>query len=340
MPIKRVIIDKATRLYQMPPDILDFVRTARKTRLIRKTETIDLASFHWPLAFDSDDVLAAGDLEPAGNSLIGSLEEEIAAWMAARHRVRLLPGKEIYVGGSVADLVYRLALALIDFGDIAFVPELGVPLYRQAVTAFGGEPVKYGIASDNNWLPTFERVQTRLGRVATSLFLNSPHDPTGATLTERELTDLVGIAARENILLINDATHQGIPERLPASLLSVDGGKKTGVEIYSLPHLAGMPHVPLGFVIGNRDVIRILREVDAVYPRYLPAFHVRMATEALGRYPSDSLRSLRKSIHQATAESNQLLDKLSLEKAGLDGVPFVWARMERRSNSVAAARML
>ncbi len=52
----------------------------------------------------------------------------------------------------------------------------------------------------NNWRPDFERINTRMGRVARLLFLNSPHNPTGAELSEKELANLVWLAGKENTL--------------------------------------------------------------------------------------------------------------------------------------------
>jgi aspartate/methionine/tyrosine aminotransferase len=340
MAVKKVLLDKANRFYQMPPAILDFVRADRKVRTFKRTETIDLANFVWPVPFDGEQGFQVQSLRAAPPERLTELKMHIADWMVAQHRVKLLPDKEIFIGGSVPDLLYRLAFVFVDYGDISFVPDIATPLYRQVTTAFGGEPVTYATVSDNNWMPSFDRVQTRLGRVARLLFLNSPHNPTGATLGQKELTDLVWMAARENILVVNDATFQGVPERLAPSLLTAEGAKKTGVEVYSVPYIFGLPDIPLGFAVGNREVIRGLKSAADILPHYVPDIFVSLTIQAIRAYPSAILRELRESFRRADGATDELLQKLSLERAGLSGVPFIWAKIERRSNAVTAARVL
>jgi len=340
MPVKKVIIDKASRLYQMAPDILDFVQPENRYRLLKRPELLDLGSFVWPLAYDTQSPPDADSLRPASSERLNNLKEEIAGWIATCHHVGSITEKEIFVGGSITSLIHALSFAYLDNGDIAFVPGLGIPLYRQAVTACGGEPVSYAVAPGNTWHPSLERVQTRLGRIARLLFVNSPHNPTGAVLGEKEMSDLVWLASRENILIINDAAYQGIAAHLPTSLLSVPGGKKVGVEVYSIPYQFGLPSVPLGFVVGNREVIRGLKTTSRLMPHHIPDYFVTIALQAIRRFPSETLVNQRNEFRRISAEANRLLERLSLERSGFDTVPFIWARITRRGNSVTAARTL
>jgi LL-diaminopimelate aminotransferase len=337
---KKVVIEKANRVYQFPPEILSMVPTEARRSLLRKGDLIDLASFGWPVDFPSDLSLDMASLRPASAERLTELKEALAAWMQARHQVKLNPHKEIYVGGSIRTTVLSLALSYIDSGDLAFVPELGIPLYRKAIMACGGEPISYPVSSKSDWVPDFERINTTLGRVARVLFLNSPHNPTGAELSEKEMAHLTWTAARENILVINDAAYQSIPTRMPVSLLGVTGGKKVGVEVHSLAYLLGLPSIPFGFVAGNREVVSALKLSNNLIPTYLPDLYVEMALRALRQYPSDELKNVRQSIAQAAAESNNLLEKLSLEKTSNGTVPYVWAKIERRHRSRTAVRLL
>ena len=48
MIIKKAIIDKANRLYQLPPDIVSFTREKTRPTRIKKIDVLDLARFKWP----------------------------------------------------------------------------------------------------------------------------------------------------------------------------------------------------------------------------------------------------------------------------------------------------
>ncbi len=337
MVIKKVIIDKANRLYQLPPGIMRFLAPQSRRGLLKRTELLDLASFNWPVSFESLRASEVSPMQPAPAEKINLLKEELAGWYQAVHGVRLLPTKEIYVGGGISNILFSLALAFVDHGDIAFVPDLGVPLYRTVVTACGGEAVSYTISAKDGWLPDFGRVGTRLGRVARILFLNSPHNPTGADLNEKQMSDLVWIAGRENIMVVNDAAYQNYPERRIISLMGVPGGRKVGVEVGSFAYHFGLPPLPCGFAVGNRDVISGLKEADRLSPSVLPEFYVDLVLNAIRRYPGDGLRHVRRETDRSVAEARKLLEQQGLEKVGLNGVPYGWARIERRQSSTHAA---
>ena len=337
---KKIVIDKANRLYQLPPDILSLVRAERRKSLIKRVDALDLASFLWPVEFDPEATIDTAALRAAPSEKVAQLKEAIADWMASHQQIRINPVKEIFVGGRITNLLFNLALAFIEPGDIAFVPAVGIPTYRKVVAACGGEAVNYGVSPRNDWVPDFERLGTTLGRVARLLFLNSPHNPTGAELNEKEMADLVWTAARENILLVNDAAYQAIPSRPPVSLLSIAGGKQVGIEVYSFSYLFGLPPLPYGFVAGNREVIAALQQAADLTPPYVPDYFVDMALHAIRKFPNESLRRMRNLFSETAAESGALLNKLSLEKVGTGTVPFVWAKIERRSHSGQAARVL
>lgn len=340
MVIKKVVIDKANRLYQLPPDILSFSREKVRRTLIKKTSLVDLARFNWPIEVEADTLRDKNGFRPAGRDRINQLKELLADWFLTHHRVKVNPQKEIFIGGRISSIMFGIALAFVDNGDIIFVPDLGIPLYRRVTTACGGQPVGYAVTYKNGWQPDFERINTRLGRVARLLFVNSPHNPTGVALTEKDWANLVWIAARENIVLVNDAAYQSISHRAPTSLMAVKGGKKVGLEVYSFAYQFGLPAIPVGFAVGSGDIISGLELSAGFMPPFIPDFYIDMASTAIRQFPHDSLLRVRKQLGQAAAEAVKLLELLSLEKTGYDTIPFVWAKIERRRQATSQARLL
>lgn len=337
---KKVVIEKANRLYQLPPEPDAYLPERRRRSLIRKTTVLDLATFAWPVHPDESRQISAAAFAPADRDSVAGLKEVLAAWYQNRFGARLNPEKEIYIGGNTTSTVVSLAAAFIDPGDPVFVPDLGLPLYRRAAIAAGAEPVAYGINGKDNWRHDFKRLESRLGRVARVLFLNSPHNPTGAELSERDMADLLAQAARDNVIVINDATYQSFAARTPVSLMSVAGGKRIGAEVGSISYVFGLPRLPLGYVVGSRDIISGLKQAARLYPPFVSAFAVAEATAAVQRYPNDSLTGIRTVVAAARAEAIKLLDLLELDPAGHDTIPFLWARIERRRAAALAATHL
>lgn len=337
---RKVVLEKANRLYQMPPDILSMIRSSDKPTLLKKTDQIDLATFNWPLKFDSNLTITADNLNRASREQLELLRSTLAEWYHREYKVKLNPDKEVFIGGGITSLIFSIALAFLENGDLAFVPQVGLPLYRRVIAACGAQAIGYAVTQKSGWAPDFSSLTNNLRRVGQILFLNSPHNPTGHELSEKEMALLITMAGRENILLVNDAAYQSLLARRPVSLLGVAGGKQVGVEIGSFSYHFGLPRLPFGFVVGNREVISALNLLTSLQPVYISGFRVEQAIQAIRHFPGPELLEVRKKIAASEAEAGALLEKLSLENVSNGSVPFIWARIEKRSHARRAAQLL
>ena len=73
--VKKVLIDKADRLYHIPPDIFSFIKSEDKRNILKKADLIDLGRFNW--FKDGLDTFITEDinLKPASKSKIDELKE-------------------------------------------------------------------------------------------------------------------------------------------------------------------------------------------------------------------------------------------------------------------------
>jgi len=340
MLVKKVLIDRADRFYQMPPDILDFARPLLGRPLLSGPEIINLGAFGWPVPFSDDTPVTLDSFKPASPDKLRQLRESLADWLTQYHESLPINPRDIYLGGGISSIIQLITLTFVDTGDVALVPSVGVPLYRQAVTAAGGVAVPYPLSARRNWLPDIDRMSTRIGQAARVLFVNSPHNPTGVDLDEQTFHAFVSLASRQNTLLVNDACYQSVPSRKPLSLLSIDGGRKVGLEVYSLAYLFGLPPIPFGFAVGHRSLISGLEQAGSVLRQYIPELFVDLAFDGLKSFPSRSLEQARKQFAASASAAQPFLEKLGLETASPLTIPFVWAQLPGRRNSVAFARML
>lgn len=334
MLVKRVVVEKANRLYQLPPEVDSLLRLARKRERThpRKGELIDLATFKWPVS-ELDLGTGQADFSIASLPQLEQLKARAADWVEQRTGTKIDPHKEIFIGAGISQMAILLSLAFIDHGDVGFVPELGLPLYRRAIAACGGEAVSYAVSDRDGWTIGLDRLNSGLGRVARLMFVNSPHNPTGLVLDNAGIAELVWLASRSHVALVNDAAYADLAGQRVPSLLSAPGARKVGVELYSFAYNLGLPGVPLGFMAGQRDIISGVKQAARLLPPYLPASLVVAATRALETYPSPALQTARKTIAEAREAIQPLLERLNMQPAGNPSVPFVWARVDSRSDA-------
>lgn len=167
---------------------------------------------------------------PAG---LPSLREAIANDARARG-LAALPENVVVTSGAKPMLLYA-ALALLEPGDEALVPDPGFPIYPSVVRLAGARPVTYpldparGFGVDPDVLAEQVTSRTRV------LVVNAPHNPTGGVIAVDDLARTAALAARYDLAIVSDEVY---------SRLCYDGPHRS---IASLPGMARRTIVVDGF---------------------------------------------------------------------------------------------
>ncbi len=100
-------------------------------------------------------------------------------------------------------------------------------------------------AQENGFIPVPPEQKTDL------IYLCSPNNPTGATLTKKQLKTFVDFALKNKAIIIFDAAYVEYisDESLPKSIYEIPGAKKCAIEINSFSKWAGFTGVRLGWAV-------------------------------------------------------------------------------------------
>lgn len=334
--IKKVILDKANRIYHFPFDLEDFFPKRTIKAGEKRLPTIDLGHFTWPINSSSAPAeINALDIA-AGKDLL-EFKEAISGWLSNEYGIKVDPRKEIYVGQGIHRIIFDICLAFVEYGDIVLCPEPGMPFYRRLVISVGGIPVTYSISAKSGYKPSFVKLSSNLGKAANILILNNPNNPFGTTLDETELIELMRTASRQNIFIINDAAYCSMAEEKYIPLRSLPGGSKVSLEIFSIPFTFGLPYLPFGFAIGSPDIISGLDTIQKTIGVFVPKSWLSQSMKAIEDYPSRELQDVRKYVNQSRLEAEQMAEKMQWESVGGKSCPFLWVKIPRRKQSASYA---
>lgn len=183
-----------------------------------------------------------------------------ARWFLERFGVNLDPEREILPLIGSKEGIAHLALAVLDPGDIALVPEPGYPVYGMGTLLADAEPYFLPLVRGNGFLPDLSSVPEDITRRAKVLWLNYPNNPTGAVAETGFFEEAVGFARENDLLLAHDNAYSEITYDgfVAPSLLEVPGGMETGVEFHSLSKTFNMTGWRVGFACGNARAIEAL----------------------------------------------------------------------------------
>jgi aspartate/methionine/tyrosine aminotransferase len=231
--------------------------------------------------------------------------------------------------GSKEGIVH-ISLAFLNEGDEVLVPDPGYPTYAAAAALAGATVTTYSINYDGSVINIDELYNRDLSRVKL-MWINFPHMPTGRTCDRQLMRDLVTLARRKNILLVNDNAYALIRNQSPVSLLSVPGAEAIALELNSLSKSHNMAGWRLGWVTGRKEfiqhILRVKSNMDS--GMFLPVQHAAATALQLNE---SWFAHLNKIYAQRAEKVYRLLDSLNCcyntDRAGL----FVWARLPEGLN--------
>ena len=130
---------------------------------------------------------------PAGGIL--ELRTAIANHLAS-HGISAAPENVVVTPGSKPILLYA-ALALLESGDEALVPDPAYPIYDSVVRFAGARPVTYRLDAANNFAPDVDAIAASITSRTRVLFLNTPQNPTGGVIDAGRLAALARASGRK-----------------------------------------------------------------------------------------------------------------------------------------------
>jgi len=193
------------------------------------------------------------------------LYRAVAGWYRRRFGVDLDPESEILVLMGSQDGLAHIAMAYLDQGDIALVPDPGYPIYAFGITLAGGEIYPLPLLKENNFLPLLDSIPEEVAQKARMMWVNYPNNPVAAVADREFYHKVVEFARKNDILVCHDVAYSELcyDGFKPMSFLEVEGAREVGIEFYSLSKTYNLAGCRIGFAVGNREVIGTLRRLKS-----------------------------------------------------------------------------
>lgn len=189
----------------------------------------------------------------------------VTAYFQQRFGVELDPQREILALVGSKEGIAHLPLAIVNPGDTVLIPSPAYPAYFAATIFAGGEPHVIDLKPEQGWLLDFDAIPAEIANKAVLLFINYPHNPTGAFADLDYLRRAVDFARRNNLLVAQDAAYAELylEDERPPSILEVPGAREVAIEFHSASKTFNMTGWRIGFAVGNADAIAALQRIKA-----------------------------------------------------------------------------
>lgn len=336
------------RIKTLPPYI--FSDFARKKRELQKNgvDVIDLGigAPDLPTPAFVSKVLAEEAKKPENHrysSYNGCFEfrQAVSEFYQRRYGVELDPDTEVLALIGSKEGIVHLIQAMINPGDKVIIPDPGYPVYQTGVHLAGGKSVSLHLDAKKGFTPKFDSLDADDKREAKLMFLNYPSNPTAATVELDIFKKAVSVAKENNIFLAHDAAYDLVTFNgyQSPSVMQVPGAKDIAVEFGSLSKSYNMTGWRIGYVVGNKEVIKTLLTLKSnIDTSQFLAIQKAAAAALTSDHSSVKKNNL---ILQARMEKFYTsLKEMGFELEKPRGTIFLWVKIPEQYTSLQFANIL
>ena len=265
-------MDEFYRIKRLPPYVFAIVNDLKSKARARGEDIIDLGMGNPDQATPKH--IVAKLVEAAQNPRnhrysasrgITRLRVAITKWYRDRYGVELDPESEAIVTIGAKEGLAHLALAVLQPGDGALVPNPTYPIHSYSVVIADGDLRSVPLVPGEDFFARLQETARLSWPKAKLLILSFPHNPTTQVVDRAFFEKVVAFAREHRLMVIHDFAYADFTfdgYRAP-SFLEVPGAKEVGVELFSTSKSYNMPGWRLGFVCGNRQMVHALARIKS-----------------------------------------------------------------------------
>ncbi len=136
-----------------------------------------------------------------------NLRERIAEMLQTCYGVVYNPETEITVTAGATQAIFTSISAFVNKGDEVIVFEPAYDCYIPAIQTLGGvvKPIEL---SYPNFTIDWQVVKNTITDKTKLIIINTPHNPSGTTLSEFDLSELQNIVSGSNIIVLSDEVYE------------------------------------------------------------------------------------------------------------------------------------
>lgn len=270
----------ANRMNQFGEGVFSRLAVMRKNRLAQGKEVYDLSigAPNIPPTKRIMEVMAEAVMKPANYVYAindtQQLLEAVAQWYKRRYDVELNTETEICSLLGSQDGLSHIALSILDPGDVMLVPDPCYPIFADGPRIAGAELYYMPLKKENDYVIQLQDIPEEIARKAKFMLVSYPNNPTAAMASESFYHEVVAFAKKYDIIVLHDNAYSELvfDGQSCGSFLSIPGAMEVGVEFNSLSKTYGLAGARIGFCVGNKEVVGMLKTLKSNmdYGMFLP----------------------------------------------------------------------
>ncbi len=326
------------RIERLPPYVFNIVNELKTRARARGEDIIDfgMGNPDLPTPAHIVDKLVEAARKPRNHRYSASrgitkLRAAVCGWYRRRYGVEADPETETIATIGVKEGLSHLALAIVEPGDMALVPNPTYPIHTYSMIIAGANVRSVPLMAGGDFFKSIVDAYRETWPRPRHVVLSFPHNPTCATVDLDFFSRIVDFARQNDIIVIHDFAYADLTfdGYAAPSFLQVPGAKDVGVEFFSMSKSYSMPGWRVGFCVGNARIVAALTRIKSYldYGMFQP---IQIAATVALNGPEDCVGETVR-IYQARRDVLvDGLNRIGWPCARPAGTMFVWAEIPAR----------
>lgn len=144
------------------------------------------------------------------NAGIPELRNVLLNKLIHKNKIPVKSADYIFVTNGAMHALFSVFHSLLDEGDEVIVPD---PMWTEVVENIKlarGVPVAVPLLYENNYEYLPALIEAKITPKTKAIFINTPHNPTGAVLSKSCLLEIVKVAKEKNLWIVSDEAYEDI----------------------------------------------------------------------------------------------------------------------------------
>jgi len=135
---------------------------------------------------------------------------EVIAHEVSRTRNIKVTAENVVITPGGKPVIFLPILALVDEGDEVIYPNPGYPIYESVINFVGAKSVPIQLREENEFRLDTEELKSLVTDKTRMIIINSPQNPTGGMLTQKDLETIAQICISKDIIVLADEIYSRI----------------------------------------------------------------------------------------------------------------------------------
>jgi len=158
--------------------------------------------------------------------------------------------------------VFSAMVSNISVGDELIISEPAWPAYRDCANFIGVKVKAVRTNVEQKWELDLDQLEQLITSNTKMIVLNSPNNPTGKIIREREIDEILKLARKNDIFVLSDEVYSMYSYIPYKSILDFGYDKSIMVSSFSKSH--AMTGFRVGYAISSKDIIDRISKIQAI----------------------------------------------------------------------------